>query len=71
MHELKRIPSERVSRLYNLTKNPVNLVEKLKSEGRRAYYSINGVNVVEYPDGSIFKVELINNNPVEVAPYEP
>ncbi|PMC18211.1 hypothetical protein [Oligella urethralis] len=71
MNEFRRIPSERVLRLYNLTKKPVNIVEKLKSEGHKAYYSIDGVNVVEYPDGSVFRVELINNNPVEVAPYEP
>ncbi|SUA61661.1 Uncharacterised protein [Oligella urethralis] len=53
-----------------VTKNPVNIVKLLLSQGKKAYYSIGGVNIVEYPDGKRFRVEIINGDIVEKEPYE-
>ncbi|ETD67613.1 hypothetical protein V757_11115 [Pelistega indica] len=52
-----------------VTKNPVNIVKRLLSQGKKAYYSIGGVNIVEYPDGTRFRVEIVNGDIVEKEPY--
>lgn len=53
-----------------VTKNPVNVVAQLLSQGQKAYYAINGTNVVKYPDGRMFRVEVINGKIVEKEAYE-
>ncbi len=53
-----------------INKNP-NVTKGLLEQGQKVYYSVKkGLNIVEYPDGRKFRVEIVNGSIVEREAYE-